>query len=121
MMVINGKLRTELIKKIEKKYPNAAILYQDIWMHAAELFMDDTDEPPINNEEVQFLEYAYSVIKERGADLDSYSEQELVQVHAMLISSIHLNREDLIDKAGLSKDFAIKIEGKLEQLGHSFM
>ncbi len=120
-MVINNKLRTNLIKEMEKHYPNAAILYQDVWMHAAELFMDDTDEPPINNEEVHFLEYAYSVIKERGEELDSYSEQELLQVHAMLVSSIHLNREDLIDKAGLSKDFAATIESKLEQLGHSFM
>ncbi len=34
-MVINKKLRTDLIKEMEKKYPNAAILYQDIWLHAA--------------------------------------------------------------------------------------
>lgn len=76
--MINSKFRTDLIKEIEKKYPNAAVLYQDVWMHAAELFMDDTDDPPINNEEVQFLEYAYSVIKERGKKVDSYSEHELL-------------------------------------------
>lgn len=120
-MVINNKLRTDLIKGMEKKYPNAAILYQDIWLHAAELFMDDTDEPPVNDDEVEFLEYAYSMIKDRGEQLDSYSEHELLQVHGMLVSSIHLNRADLIEKAGLSKDFAAKIETELERLGHYFM
>ena len=120
-MATNKNLRTDLIKEMEKKYPNAAILHQDIWMHAADLFMDDTDEPPINHEEVEFLEYAYSVIKARGEQLDSYSEDELSQVHSMLVSSIHLNRADLIEKSGLSKDFVFVVETELERLGHTFM
>lgn len=120
-MELNKSLQTDLIKEIEKKYPDAAFLHQDIWMHAAELYMDDMDEPPISKDEIEFLEYAYSVIKTRGEQLGSYSEDELLQVHSMLVSSIHLNRADLIEKSGLSKDFVFVIETELERLGHTFM
>lgn len=83
--------------------------------------MNDTDEHPIKKSEVEFLKYAYSVIKDRGEQLDSYFKYELLQVHAMLMSSIYLNRADLIEKAGLSKDFTFMIENELERLGHSFI
>lgn len=61
-MAMNKNLRTDLIKEMEKKYPNAAILYQDIWMHAADLFMDDTDEPPINNEELRMSSQVQQIL-----------------------------------------------------------
>ena len=53
--------------------------------------------------------------------MELYSEHELLQVQTMLVSSIHLNRDGLIDKAGISKYFVIRLEAKLERLGHSFI
>lgn len=120
-MALHESFQTELMKELEKEYPNVVSLHQEIWLHAAELYMDDVDEPAIRSEEVKFLEYAYSIIKKRGEDLHLYSKDELFQVHVMLVSSIHLNREDLIEKSGLSRAFVSKVEAELEKLGYSFI
>ena len=120
-MALHKSFQTELMKELEKEYPTVVSLHQEIWRHATELYLDDVDEPAISPKEVRFLEYAYSVIKKRGEDLNSYSRDELFQVHVMLVSSIHLNREDLIERSGLSRNFVSKVEEELERLGYSFI
>lgn len=116
----NKRLDTQLIKEIEKKYINAVDLYQKIWIHGTELYMDDLDEPAITENEVEFLRFAYSVIKARGENVESFTEDELFQIHTMLISAIMLNREDIILSAGISKGFLGVVENKLKQLGFDF-
>jgi len=120
-MNLHKSHHTSLIKELEQEYKDASSLYQKIFIHAAELFMDDVDEPAITEEEIAFLKYAYSVIKARGESVDAYSEKELFQIHSMLVSSVHLNRAELIENAGLSKDFVFIVEAELERLGYTFM
>lgn len=118
--MLNKKIDTRLIKEIEKRYTDVADMYQKIWIHGTELYMDETDEPAITENEVEFLQFAYSVIKARGENVESFTEDELFQVQVMLISAIMLKREDLILSAGISKGFLEVVENKLKQLGYDF-
>ena len=118
--MLNKKIDTRLIKEIKKRYTDAADMYQKIWIHGTELYMDETDEPAITENEVEFLRFAYSVIKARGENVESFTEDELFQIHTMLISAIMLNRDDIILSAGISKGFLGVVENKLKQLGFDF-
>lgn len=83
--------------------------------------MDDTEEPPITENEIQFLKFAYSIIKERGELIEAYTEDELFQVQSLLASSVMLNRADIISEAGISEGFVETVEDALEKMGYTFI
>lgn len=116
----NSSIETDLIKEIDKAYADAASVYQEVWLHATEGYMDGV-ESIITDEEAEFLKAAFRVINVRGENISDYTREELFQVHSILISAICFNREDLIQNSGISLDFISKVEDELERLGVSFI